>query len=167
MVIGYLFGLLALDPRGGRIARDSAFVAQGVFIAVVAVCYRFWPDWMWMYLQEPRELNPLLFASVVLLSYILTFLLGFQLPRVLHSCGPRAQIGALGGLILLQILLLVATWDRYSTVVTYSEYPQRRVPLWETGLGTFLNAAFVLGGIGLGTLWWAARRKIRALPWPR
>lgn len=139
LLIGYLFG------RAGSLRYGLA--AQGVFLLIVAFFVLMWPDWMWMYVRP----NPA-WVGVILLNYVGAFFAGFYLPFL---TGRKGFFAVISGIVLLQVLLVILTWDRYSVVVVNSE----RRPLWESTLGMALNLAMVLGAAAIGGLWWRARRR--------
>lgn len=96
--------------------------------------------------------HPALLVALILVNYVGAFLLGF---RLADWTAKKAFWPVVSGALLLQGLLVLLTWDRYSVVVTNKGPAQ---PLWSSPLGTALHVSLGLGGAAIGLLWWMARR---------
>ena len=72
----------------------------------------------------------------------------------------------LGGVVAINLTLLVVVWSRYSKVGTYEEFHRgATVPLPSSSLGMILNIGGALTAVGTLALWfWSRRRTAESLP---
>jgi hypothetical protein len=114
-----------------------------------------------MYRQDPGHPDPELLAALVLLDYAASFFTGFALPI---WTGRKGFAAVVSGIVLLQIAVVFATWDRFINVVTYSEHPEVFRPIWTSPLGAVLAVSLVAGSAALALYWRWVRARLRSLP---
>ena len=113
---GYLFGGVS-----ARIGVTRAFIAglipTGGFLASAMLSYKHAPDWMWMYLRDPEEMEPA--VKLMPPAYVAAFLLTFLSARRMDRSTVRTAQGlALGA----EAAVVAATWDRYHRIGTKEEW---------------------------------------------
>lgn len=113
---GFLFG--GMSSRVGMMrALLAGLIPAGGFTASAMLSYRHAPDWMWMYLRDPEEMEPA--VKLMPPAYVATFLLSFASAlRMERSSLRTARAAALGA----EVAVVAATWDRYHRIGTKEEW---------------------------------------------
>lgn len=155
LILGAIFGLGAVVTPSGRIAGRSwagALAALALFgLGLPLLFYAKWPAWMWAYYVAdpatvPRWIVAMLFALYVPI-FLAAFLAACELRRVNRLLG--WAVLALG--VVVQVALVAFTWERY-----------RRTGAFAGAAGPsdgWMTATSVALVVGVGALWWLARRR--------
>lgn len=123
--IGLVFGMFAPERGWWRSrALIGGAVAAGVFTITALVSYAVAPDWMWMYFLEPDTVEWAVFVMPG--AYAFTFLLGFWSAVTLKTLGTGAVVRAAVVALLLEVVVIGVTWDRYHQVGTASQWDAGR-----------------------------------------
>ncbi|MFN3484896.1 MAG: hypothetical protein ACK44W_05370 [Planctomycetota bacterium] len=132
----------------------AAHLVAGVGVPVAA--YLRFPDWMWGYYVDPRNV-PGVVPAILFVLYGVPFLLGYGAPRKLEQWRPGKAWVALAAGLAAQAALLAWQWPRYTTVTTIEgfragvEVPPAALPFFRTAVPLAFGAAALL--------WWLARPK--------
>ncbi len=142
-LIGAAFGLRrGAGPSDVRLIACAATANALVGIGLPAVCYAFYPAWMWGYLVDPARV-PLWIVVTIFTLYWVPFAVGYRT----HSWRALA-VG-----LLAQIGLIALTWPRYRTVTTMDgfaagvEVPPGSIPLIFQGGLVAVAAVIILVAI--------------------
>jgi hypothetical protein len=123
--LGLVFGMFAPPLQWWRSrALMAGAIAAGVFTLTALVSYAIAPDWMWMYFLEPDAVEWAVFVMPV--AYAFTFLLGFWSAIALGALGRATVARAAVVALLLEVMVIGITWDRYHQVGTASEFEAGR-----------------------------------------
>jgi hypothetical protein len=113
---GFLFGGVA-SRIGVLRSLIAGLISTGGFTASAMLSYKHAPDWMWMYLRDPKEMEPA--VRLMPPAYVAAFLLSFvSALRMERSSVRTARAAALGA----EAAVLVATWDRYHRIGTKQQW---------------------------------------------
>jgi hypothetical protein len=123
--LGLVFGMFAPQRDWWRSrALIAGAIAAGAFTLTALISYAIAPDWMWMYFLDPDGVEWAVFVMPA--AYAFTFLLGFWSAIALAALGRGAVVRAAVVALLLEVVVIGITWDRYHQVGTASEFSSGR-----------------------------------------
>lgn len=123
IALGVAFGAFAREYTWWKArAFYAGLLTTAVFAAVAVVSYVVAPHWMWMYFVSPAHVAWI--VPLVPLAYLGVFVLSFAAAVALQQLGRRALWGAFAAACLAEVVLVVATWDRYRAVGTAEQWAQ-------------------------------------------
>ena len=132
-------------------------VANTLLVAAAGVAYYKWPDWMWMYYVDSSTVS---FELVLLLFfglYYVPFFIGFKLPSFFAKLNFMLPMFII--FVILQVLEMVALWNRYAVVGTYEEFHKSAgVSIFDSTLNTFLIVAFAVIVPVTLAMWWFSKK---------
>lgn len=167
VLIGMLYTPLERQPEQ-PFYRTKTFWASArlavLFLGLVVASYVFYPDWMWMYFFNTKNLGfGLQFITIggtLLALYILPLIAGYFLGVTLRTKSASAWWAGIMLSLVIEGFLIFILWNRYSAVGTRGQFlTGNTAPLSDFHL---LSAILNGGGLLLvmfGTWqWWRLRR---------
>ncbi|HET7481489.1 MAG TPA: hypothetical protein VFK89_01380 [Actinomycetota bacterium] len=150
--LGFAFGALAPLERWWR---SRAFVAGSiaavVFSSTAFITYAIAPDWMWMYYADPNQLSWI--VPLLAVAYLACFGLSFIAAIGLRSSGVKSVWPLAAVSLVLEVIVVAATWDRYHHVGTRLEWLRgSAAELFSTSPEGPVKTLGVLGPLFLVTL---------------
>lgn len=119
---GFAFGDRAGSRRWWRSpAFAGGLTATGGFATAAMLSNKHAPDWMWMYLRDPREMKKV--TDVMPIAYALAYVLAFA--SATRMARPARRKSALVAAAC-EVAIVGATWDRYHRVGTREEWEEGR-----------------------------------------
>ena len=120
-LLGFVFGASATAERWWKSrAFVVGFLSALVFTGTALVSYVVAPAWMWMYLLDHRSLTWT--VPFIALGYLFVYVMSFAAAVSLRAARPVLPWIAAGVALLMEVALLVITWDRYHLVGTRLEW---------------------------------------------
>lgn len=120
-LLGFVFGASASPDRWWKSrAFVAGLVSAVVFTATALVSYVVAPAWMWMYLLDHRSLTWT--VPFIALGYLFVYVVSFAGAVSLRAARPVLPWIAAAVALLMEIALIVVTWDRYHLVGTRLEW---------------------------------------------
>lgn len=120
-LLGFVFGASAASDRWWRSrAFIAGLVSAVVFTGTAIVSYVVAPAWMWMYLLDHRSLSWT--VPLIALGYLFVYVVSFAAAVALRGARPVLPWAAAAVALLMEIALIVITWDRYHLVGTRLEW---------------------------------------------
>lgn len=121
ILVGLLFGSFARSDRWWRSRWFlGGLISSAAFLTAALLSYAVAPDWMWSYFLDPDDVA--WSVPLIALGFLFCYLLGFAAALSLRTIGRSALVAAIVFTLLLEVVSIALTWDRYRVVGTRREW---------------------------------------------